>query len=466
MQPIPEVVVPAGWADGRGPLHRLLAAAIEDLIARGELPPGALLPTERGLAAQVGVSRATAAGAYRILKRSGRVDSRQGRGTWVAGAAPGRASTAEGIAPVLVHPGDVIDLSLAASAPDGLLRSALADAARRAAGRIQGVGYEPSGPEALRDRVSPGRPERVLVTTGAQQAIALLVDELVAPGDVVVVEDVTYVGALDAARRAGARLIAVPTGPEGVDVAALVDAVGRHRPALVYLNPTHQSPWGSVLDDAGRAEIVAFAARTGTVVVDDRTLAELAFDPARRPRPLASFDPAAPVATVGSLSKAVWPGLRVGWVEAAPELVAALASRRMVDDLGGSVLSTSVALEIWDDCPRWTARRAAELAAAHAHLVARLARELPKWEVAPASGGTGAWVRLPGADATLLARAAAERGVHVVAGPTLSAHGHATDRVRLAVTAPVPVLDVAVDRLVAAWRSTSAPAVAPRSPLV
>src|SRR5690606_22015955 len=157
--------------------------------ATGELAPGTPLPTERGLAGRIGVSRATVAGAYRLLKAAGRVESRQGRGTWVAGAPDGRTATGAGIGPVLVHPDDVIDLSLAASAPDAVLRAALAEATRRAAGNIADVGYEPAGPVALRDLVAPGRPERVLVTTGAQQALSLLVDEVVAPGEVVVVEE-------------------------------------------------------------------------------------------------------------------------------------------------------------------------------------------------------------------------------------------------------------------------------------
>src|SRR5690606_5218862 len=83
IQPIRgDLVGPPGWAAGRGPLHRLLADAIAGLVATGELAPGTPLPTERGLAGRIGVSRATVAGAYRLLKAAGRVESRQGRGTW------------------------------------------------------------------------------------------------------------------------------------------------------------------------------------------------------------------------------------------------------------------------------------------------------------------------------------------------------------------------------------------------
>lgn len=453
MQPI---LLPAGWAEGRGPLHRRLAAALERLIASGELPAGTVLPTERGLADRAGVSRATAAGAYRLLKESGRVQSRQGRGTWVSGDG-GSHSSAEGIAPVLVHPDDVIDLSLAAAAPDAALLDVLTSAAGVAARSIAGVGYEPAGPMALRERIGRGRPDRVLVTTGAQQALSLLVDELVAPGDPVVVEDVTYVGILDVAHRAGARLVSVPTGPRGVDVEALSVAVARHRPALVYLAPTHHSPTGSVLDDAARHAVVQLALATGTPVVDDRTLADLAFDGGPRPRPLASFDSAAPVLTVGSLSKTVWPGLRVGWVDAEPSVVERLIARRMVDDLGGSVLSSSVAVEIWDRVPDLIRSRSSTLAARHRHLVDRLSLVLHEWAVAPAPGGTSAWVELPRGDATTFARAAADHGVHIVPGPALSAHDAGQRHIRLSITPTEMVLDAAVERLAAAWAGYQEP---------
>jgi len=454
LQPI---LLPDSWASGRGALHRRLAAALDGMMASGDLPAGSVLPTERNLAATAGVSRATAAAAYRLLKQDGRIESRQGRGTWVSDDAPGVRAAGDLIAPVLVHPDDAIDLSLAAAAPGPQLSAALAEATRRAAESISGVGYEPAGPEGLRVQIGRGRPERVLVTTGAQQAIALVVEELVAPGDAVVVEDVTYVGMLDAARRIGARVIAVPTGRHGVDVEALRTVVERHRPALVYLNPTHQSPTGSVLADDARNEVVHLALTTATPVIDDRTLADLAFDGRRRPRPLASFDPSAPVVTVGSLSKTIWPGLRVGWVDAAPDLVARLVRRRMVDDLGGSVLSTAVATQMWESLDEWSATRARQLAVQHAHLVDRLGVVLGDWEPAVAHGGTSAWVRLPHGDAASFARVAADHGVHLVAGPALSSHGAAPRHVRLSITVPPSVLDAAVVRLAAAWAAYPGP---------
>lgn len=442
---------PVGWELGAGPLHRRLADAIEALVLRGELAPGSALPTERELARRATVSRATAAEAYRRLKAAGRIDSRQGRGTWVADPldVAGRAPAAS-MGSVLGHPDEAIDLALAAPAADGLVQAVIGSALGGAAAAVIGTGYEPAGSIELRAALGD-RPEEVIVTSGAQQAISLVMEELVRPGEVVVVEDATYVGAIDAARRVGARLVAVPTGPEGVEVDALVAAIDRHRPAVVYLNPTHQSPTGSVLPDRARARIVEVAARTSTPVIDDRVLADLAFDADRRPRPLRSFDPGAPIVTVGSLGKVVWAGLRVGWVEAAPSLVRRLVARRVVADLGGDLLGQAVALALLDDLPQLAAARAAQLARRHRTLTVEIGRHLPTWEVAPSRGGTAAWVRVPGVDAEVVAAAAAVHGVHVVAGPLVSPHGGMRDRLRLAVTRPPGQLATAVARLAAAW---------------
>ncbi len=443
---------PAGWDSGPGPLHHRLSDAIEDLVRRGELAPGTTLPTERELARAASVSRATAAAAYRRLRAAGRIDSRQGRGTWVREVAdPAGRAPAEGIAPVLVHPGAAIDLALTAAEPEPEVRAALAEAISRGADAVAGPGYEPAGATGLRAALAD-RPEEVLVTSGAQQALSLVAEELVRPGDVVVVEEVTYVGALDAARRVGARLVAVPTGVDGVDVDALVAAIARHRPALVYLGPTHHSPTGAVVPDAARARVVDAAARHGTHVVDDRSLADLPFDDdAVRPRPLRSFDLGARVVTIGSLSKSVWAGLRVGWVRADPSLVARLVARRMVHDLGGDLVGQHVALALLDAVPGLARRRAGSMAARHRHLGALLASRLPDWVVAPARGGMSAWVHVPTGGATRFARAAAEHGVHVVPGPVLSPHGGADDHLRISLTQPDAVLDEAVDRLARAW---------------
>ena len=123
----------------------------------------------------------------------------------------------------------------------------------------------------------PTTPDQVLVTTGAQQALDLLLRCEVAPGHPVVTDNPTYPGFIDALYRSGARPVGVPPG----DMARLADAVTVHQPALAYLTPTHQNPTGLVLPAAERHEIVALARRhPGVTFIDDMTLAELPLAPA------------------------------------------------------------------------------------------------------------------------------------------------------------------------------------------
>ncbi|MEQ4720627.1 pyridoxal phosphate-dependent aminotransferase [Nonomuraea sp. B19D2] len=155
----------------------------------------------------------------------------------------------------------------------------------------------------------------VLITTGAQQGIDLAARALLRPGDRVLVGDPTYGGALGVFRRAGA--VAVPVDLS--DKRAVAAAIERHQPALVFAVSV-DNPTGAVPD---LRPLAALAAAGEVTLLEDRTLASLVFDD-RPPAPLAEIHPYGTV-TVGSLSKVLWGGLRVGWLHAAPPLLARLA---------------------------------------------------------------------------------------------------------------------------------------------
>ncbi|MGY6501719.1 MAG: aminotransferase-like domain-containing protein [Acidimicrobiales bacterium] len=450
--------LPPGWDHGAGPLHAKLSAAVERLILTGELGPGASLPTERDLASLASLSRSTVANAYRTLKRDGWIDSRQGRGTWVADGRHGSEPTAAHLAPLLSRrPGadnEVVDLALAVPRPTSALRIPPVPVVGA------GTGYEPAGLAALRSAIAERhsrhglatQPSQILITHGAQHAIGLVFAEYLRSGDTVVVESSTYVGALDAARLLDVTVAPVAVDAQGVVVDELAATVERRRPSLVYLNPTNHSPTGTTLSAARRRAVVGVASRAGIPLIDDATLAELTFHPDDRPVALAALDRLAPVITVGSLSKVVWAGLRVGWIRADVAVIEALVSRRMVGDLGGSLPSQLAALSLMERLDVLVAERTSELRARHDRLLDLVADRLPEWEVPPATGGLSVWAHLPhGVDADTLAATAAAHGVAVVAGPTLSPHQGAPDRVRLSFVQPEPVLDEGVLRLAAAW---------------
>ncbi|MET8508245.1 PLP-dependent aminotransferase family protein [Streptomyces sp. NPDC004787] len=454
------------WSAGRGPLYLLLAARIRQLVDEGLLPPGAALPPDRRLAAALSVGRTTVVAAYETLRQEGRLVRRQGSGTRVApaalepSAAPGpRQRVTETSNPMFLHLLEASDgvLLLSCAAPPAP-PPALAEAYAHLELPAHDLGYHPAGLPALRaaiarryaDRGVPTDPAQVLVTTGAQQAIGLLARLLVAPGDGVLVEAPSYPGALDLFREAAAVPHPVPVGPDGVDVPAAIGVMERHRPALAYVIPRFQNPTGTVLPALLGRRLVAAAEEHRVPLVEDEVLAELDFGPGDGgPPPLSSYG--TEVIGVGSLSKAVWGGLRIGWVRGPAPLVARLARLKALHDLGSDVPSQLVAARLLGDFGPVLRSRLAELRAGHAHLRAELARRLPDWHCPPAAGGQTLWVGLPYGDGVSFAQSALRHGVAVLPGSTMDALGGSTRRLRLHFLLPPATLTEAVSRLASAW---------------
>ncbi|MER7516766.1 PLP-dependent aminotransferase family protein [Streptomyces sp. NPDC126499] len=448
------------WSAGRGPLYLLLAARIRQLIDEGLLPPGAPLPPDRRLAAALSVGRTTVVAAYETLRQEGRLVRRQGSGTRVAPAAltpPGPRVT-ETSNPMFLHlldpTDDVILLSCAAPpSPPPELAEAYAGLVLPA----HDLGYHPAGLPALREAVArryeergvPTSPDRILVTTGAQQAIGLLTRLLVAPGDGVLVEAPTYPGALDLFREAAAVPYPVAVGPDGLDVPEAVRLMERHRPALAYVVPHLHNPTGTVLPPLLGRRLVAAAEARGVPLVEDEVLSELGFGDRPGPPPLSSYG--TEVIGVGSLSKAVWGGLRIGWVRGPAPLVARLARLKALHDLGSDVPAQLVAARLLGSFEPLLRARVAELRAGHDLLRAELGRRLPSWRCPPASGGQTLWVELPYGDGVSFAQVALRHGVAVLPGSTMDALGGSGRMLRLHFLLPPEVLSQAVRRLAEAW---------------
>jgi DNA-binding transcriptional MocR family regulator len=446
------------WSSGRGPLYLLLAAKIRALIDDGELPPGGPLPPERALARRLAVGRGTVVAAYDRLQEEGRVTRRQGSGTRVAPAGlPAVRTPAGAVAnPLLVHlldaPDDVALLScVAPDEPPPALSEAYARALGELAAIRHDIGYHPAGHPALREALAaryrargvPTSPEEIIVTNGAQQALTLLAGLFLSPGDTVLTEAPTYPGALEAFREAAARF-------RTASGAAEFGAALAGRPTLGYLIPTGHNPTGSVMPPLVRRRLAALAAEHDVPVIDDEVPAELCFS-GEVPPPLCAFHPGEQIITIGSLSKIVWGGLRVGWIRAAAPLVARLARLRAIGDLGGDVLSQLAAAHLLDRLDELRRDRTAVLRRRHDHLLAELARALPSWTVEPALGGQTVWVRLPHGDAGAFAQVALRHRVAVPPGRSFDPSGGHGDCLRLPFILPEHELTDAVDRLAAAW---------------
>ncbi|HET7452083.1 MAG TPA: PLP-dependent aminotransferase family protein, partial [Thermoanaerobaculia bacterium] len=402
MDPLEFVSAVSGWRERRGPAYRKLADAMRDALSSGRFPIGTTLPPERKLAEAIGVSRTTVVGAYEALREEGWVESVQGSGTRVsreapaAAALPPAAQRRHSAFRGLVDSGGTavsfLGLHLPAISPD--FEEALAETARDARPVLRGHGYSGLGSESLREAIArhltasglPTRASEVLVTHGAQQAIALAAQLLLRRGDAVVLEDPTYLGAIDLFEGTGARLVTVPLGAGGVRVDRLAAAVEREHPRAIYLMPTFQNPAGTVIPAEARRDIAAIAERHGAVVVEDGTLDELDLG-TRPPPPIAAFSRGGRVVTIGSLSKLIWGGLRVGWLRAPAPLLDAAAELKVMADLGNSPLSQGLAARLMRRLPDIRARRRIEIAGRFEVLAEELGRQLPEWQWRPPLGG-------------------------------------------------------------------------------
>jgi DNA-binding transcriptional MocR family regulator len=457
------------WAVGPAPIFRQLALAIARGIERGALAHGSRLPAERALAMAMSVSRGTAVAAYDLLVADGLVERRQGSGTFAIG--PGSLGLPQGregsalVARLVDRSAvatDVIDLSIsvlhdASGLPDatistGDLRKVVPD-----------TGYSPWGLAGLRAAVAElvtdwgldTAPGQVVITTGAQQAISAAAACWVRPGDVVIVEDPTYPGALSAFTAAGARLLGVPVDRHGVRPDALRGALSEH-PSLVYLQSTLHSPTGVVLAESRRREIAALLADARVPLVEDLALSGLCWD--RAPAPIAAHAPSAPIAVVGSLSKLFWGGLRLGFVRAPEPVALRFARVKATNDLGSSAVAQVLAERLLraEDRSAFIAARNEELRQRYGVLASALRRALPSWTWTEPAGGLSIWVRLPDRVAEPFARAALRSGVAVATAAALSPVGAegagGGDGVRLSFSAPAEVLRAGVSRLATAWR--------------
>lgn len=443
----------------RRPAYRHLARAISELVLDGRVALHVRLPAERELAAALGTSRATVTAVYDLLRESGYAHSRQGSGTWTA-LPPGSAPS--GVARALVPPDTAIDLARAAPGlPEEMLRDALDRVAPRLAAHAHSPGYHPYGLPELRAAVAERFtrrglatvPEQVLITSGAQHALTLVLGLLTAPGDRVLVESPSYPNALEAVRRARLRPVSVPVADDGWDTGVVESTLRQVVPRLAYLVPDFHNPTGCLMPEEARARILHAAVRSGTSVVADETLTELALDvPA--PVPFAAHAPhggASGVVTIGSMSKSHWGGLRIGWLRAPSHLVTELAAQRIATDLGGSVLDQLLALDLLPRDAELLPDRLDRLRTRRAALADALTTHLPGWTWRLPPGGLSLWADLGEPVSSALAERAVEYGVRIEGGACFAADpGVLEQRLRVPYTLPPETLREAVHRMATA----------------
>ena len=443
----------------RYPLARQLADELRRRVQAGALGMGERLPPVRELAHALDVTPETVATAYKHLSTEGYLRAEVGRGTFVAapplraeedplapfqagGALPPFAGSAGAGAPAAQR--DLLRLasrpglvSFAASvaalelAPVEALRAALSDALEHDGASALQVGATQGYPplrraiaNLLRQRGIDVEESTVCVTSGCQQGIDLAAKVFVGAGDAVLVEQPSFLGALEAFRARGARVIGVPIESDGLRVEALPGLIQRHRPKLLYCMPTYQNPTGRSLSAEKRRALLRIAAAYDLPIVEDDSAGFIPLDHGAAPLSLKAEDHAGYVIHLGTFSKLIAAGLRLGWLVADPPVFEKLVAAKYASDLSSDALVQRAVYRLVADglLDAHLARARSAYRQRRDALLAALRRPgtLPSAATFdPPDGGFNLWLQLPrdGPSSTELYLEAVRRGVAFVPGP-------------------------------------------------
>lgn len=444
------------------PLPQQLVLELTNAIRQGRLQPGAVMPGTRPLARTLGLHRNTVVAAFDELRAQGWLETSRASHTRVTETLPvSEVHAGQGRAKALgfplrpfensarsfeAAPRDVLDftggLPDARLFPSHLLARAYRRALKLSSGRALAFG-SPAGSLLLRQRLAEQlasrrglqvEPEELLITRGSQLALHFLSIALFRAGDVVAVESPGYPSAREAFTLLGAKLLAVPVDSEGLDVAHLARALQRTSIRALYVTPHCHDPTTVTLTARRRLALLELARKHRFAIIEADYDHEFQFE-GTPVLPMAATDPHGVVISVGTLSKAIAPGLRMGFVAAPRQLLSTLlAIRGQVDRQGDLGLENAVA-ELLEDGEvlrhslrarrAFHARRDLMVELLHRHLGRALEFEVPR-------GGLALWARAAkGIDVEAWAKATLQRGARFFTGRQYMPSGEAIPFVRL-----------------------------------
>lgn len=363
------------------PMYSQIVEKLKNGIISGQLSDNDRLPTNRELADLLQVDRSTVSRAYLELEQSGLIDSHVGRGTFV------RLTRQHGPESLSGNSGTMIwaeKFSRASQTAHNIVgrqpaQTRLPDYAISFAGGIPSgefypdfdfrtivtdliqsqrsgdmFGYSPAeGHPELRQQVLKylsrqglaADDEELLIVSGSQQAIDIVTDTLVDPGDVVFVEEPTYFWALCKLSSSQARCLPVPADQHGLQVDILDELLSRHRAKLLYVMPTFQNPTGSTMSMDRRRQLLELAKRHNLPILEDNFVGDLRYSGQPLPSLRALDESGQVVIQQGTFSKALCPGLRLGWLVAPREAMARLSLSKRTSDLSTNSLSQMIMAE-------------------------------------------------------------------------------------------------------------------------
>ncbi|GAC1360708.1 MAG: PLP-dependent aminotransferase family protein [Ktedonobacteraceae bacterium] len=458
------------------PLYQQICKGLREAILSGELAEGMRLPTERAFAHELGINRTTVMNAYNELASEGLIEGHVGRGThvrrsystdpeapfesdvpsWLFGLAEGEDAVLGPDARVLSEIAamgerkEIISFAAGTPAldmlPAELLNTIFSDSLLQA--RQSALGYCPvEGLQSLRRGIAARMRSRgvaidlqhVLILSGSTQGIGLISRFLLNPGDEVVVEVPTYLGAIHTFRALGARVIGVPMDNEGMRIDLLESILARRQPRFIYTSPTFHNPTGVVMSYERRRRLLLVAKRHQIPILEDDAYGEIFFE-GREQQPLKAMDKHEQVLYLSTYSKVLAPGLRVAWLVAPPTMIERLSLHKQVFDLNTNALGQWAVSEIlqrglMDEHVRtlrqhYQQKRDRMLQAIATHWPVGVRVNCP-------NGGFHLWCRLPGdMRARTLLREAASEHVAFVIGEPFHVDGGGHQYIRLSFASP------------------------------
>jgi GntR family transcriptional regulator / MocR family aminotransferase len=435
------------------PLYQQIKEYLRHGILSGSLAPDTRLPASRQLAQDLGVNRITVENAYAELEAEGLILSRLGSGTYVLAPDPllplpgndkdapwplwqqdllvqkNRIRNRNPKRRATRHPQPISFASGIGDAnmfPAEEFRKVLQTVMRRdgfgALDYGERNGYGPLRESITHILASQGlqtRPENILITAGSQQALSLVSQLLLNPGDVIFVESPTYSGALDLFRTLDFKVIGIPVDDQGMQVDGLEKLLQQHHPKLIYTIPNFHNPTGTCLNGARRRQLLVLADRYNVPILEDDFVGDLRYEGRAQPA-LKALDPGGRVVYVSTFSKMLMPGLRVGFLVAEGPIYEYLVDFKRVNELATSNLIQH-ALEAYVTVGRYQAhlhrscqifrkRRDVMAAAIQRYLPTGIQFDIPQ-------GGLFIWLSLPkGLNSEALLPFAWEEGVDFAPG--------------------------------------------------